>query len=144
MKDHLLAMFEYDLWANLRWVQALENLPFKERAEKILRHNIGCMRSWMETCYSDEDLPPETNDLAHDFATHHKCWADLIKICDIDAYANYERETKVEYHMIFEIASHVVNHGTYHRGHLRGLCEAEGVTEFPETDFVRYLREKSA
>ncbi len=41
---------------------------------------------------------------------------------------------------VSEITEHVINHGTYHRGHLRGLAEAEGIS-FPDTDLIVYLRE---
>jgi uncharacterized damage-inducible protein DinB len=45
---------------------------------------------------------------------------------------------------IGEIAHHVINHGTYHRGHLRGLCDAAEFTEFPDTDLIKFYRAKSA
>ncbi|MFX6823282.1 DinB family protein [Acinetobacter baumannii] len=38
------------------------------------------------------------------------------------------------------IVLHVANHGTYHRGELRGLCRAAGWEDFPETDFFLWDR----
>ena len=37
---------------------------------------------------------------------------------------------------------HLVNHGTYHRGQIRGLYEQLGLGEFPETDLMRYYMER--
>ena len=39
------------------------------------------------------------------------------------------------------MAHHVLNHGTYHRGHLRGLAYAEGWDDFHDTDYSAWLRE---
>jgi uncharacterized damage-inducible protein DinB len=41
---------------------------------------------------------------------------------------------------VSEIVRQVINHGTYHRGQLRGIAGERGI-EFPETDFIAYLRE---
>jgi uncharacterized damage-inducible protein DinB len=43
---------------------------------------------------------------------------------------------------IGQIASHVINHGSYHRGQLRGQAHAEGLETFPETDLIVFYRER--
>lgn len=53
-------------------------------------------------------------------------------------------EKKHSEHMLSEVAHHVFNHGTYHRGHLRGLADAAGFEDFPETDLIRFYREKAS
>jgi hypothetical protein len=42
------------------------------------------------------------------------------------------------------VANHVANHGTYHRGHLRGLAEGQMVKDFPDTDYSIWARETLA
>jgi len=54
-------------------------------------------------------------------------------------YTNTRGETFTN--SLGEIALHVINHGTYHRGQLRGLAEAQGNENFPETDLILFFRE---
>jgi uncharacterized damage-inducible protein DinB len=42
---------------------------------------------------------------------------------------------------VSDIAAHVVNHGTYHRGQLRERAEADGLDDFPETDLILFFRQ---
>ena len=43
---------------------------------------------------------------------------------------------------VFEILSHVVNHGTYHRGQLITLLRQTDITSLPVTDLIAYYREQ--
>ena len=43
---------------------------------------------------------------------------------------------------VFEIISHVVNHGSYHRGQLVTMLRNIGVSDLPATDLIVYYREK--
>ncbi len=142
MKSHLIEGFEYDLWANLHWIEALPNLPFSEKATQILNHIAMAQRIWVERSYGSGEVPAFGSDLRENFRIVHDAWKDLIQICDPNAYVAYEREGVIHHQMIVDIARHVINHGTYHRGHLRGLCDAAGITDFPETDYIRYVREQ--
>ena len=42
---------------------------------------------------------------------------------------------------LMELTWHVLNHGTYHRGHLMGLAEREG-WDPPGTDFLDFVLER--
>lgn len=141
MKDELLLGFEYDHWANRRWIEVLGKLPFKTEAEKILRHIASAQNHWIGVCFADEELVADAPDVALFLQATNSRWRDLLSHCDPTAFASYEREGKVIYQTVAQIASHVINHGTYHRGHLRGLCDAHSFEDFMETDFVRFLRE---
>ena len=145
MRENLLELFEYDLWANLQWAEILDTMPDPAKAKKIYKHALNAQRSWMTICLSEEDAGAEISD---DFIAEshrmNKAWVDLIKICDPIAYASYSRGETFFMQTIGEIAHHVINHGTYHRGHLRGLCDAAEFTEFPDTDLIKFYRAKSA
>jgi len=43
---------------------------------------------------------------------------------------------------LYEIFTHVFNHGSYHRGQLVTMLRQAGVTEIPGTDLISFYREK--
>lgn len=140
-KESLIELFDYDRWASRLWVETLPTLPFGDRAEKILRHNLGAQRSWLARVIGEDSLPPEAADLGQAFDETAQAWKELIASANLDAYVTYQNFAGETYtSLLSEIARHVINHGTYHRGHLRGLAEAAGFEGFPETDFIRYCR----
>lgn len=69
-------------------------------------------------------------------------WRLFLDDADLDqevAYVNMAGQHYVN--TVEQIALHVINHGTYHRGHLRGLAESEGLDDFNDTDLILYFRE---
>ena len=62
----------------------------------------------------------------------------MVESVALDARVIYHDSQGAEWERTFvEIASHVGNHGTYHRGQLRQLLEEAGV-DFPDTDWIRW------
>lgn len=138
MRDTLADLFDYDLWANRRWIEAL---PDHARGKEILTHIVRAHRNWLSICTSEEEMSEPLPDLAAEFERLNAAWKELIRICDLSAYASYNnRNGEPQFTMIDDIIRHVINHGTYHRGQLRGLMEAEGRTDFPETDLIKWVR----
>lgn len=141
MRDTLIDLFDYDLWANLRWFRCIAGQSDSKRLNEIMVHIVGAQRNWLTRCLSVEETVVASGDLEADLKNLHAQWVDLLRICDLNAYASYSSLSGDNYFtMVGEIAQHVINHGTYHRGHLRGLMEARGVTDFPETDLIRWHR----
>jgi uncharacterized damage-inducible protein DinB len=69
----------------------------------------------------------------------NQVWMDLVARVPAAQIVSYRRTNGEPLQTPFgTIARHVINHGTYHRGELRGLLRAAGDTEFPETDLVAY------
>jgi uncharacterized damage-inducible protein DinB len=72
----------------------------------------------------------------------HRRWLaalDELEFDQVIAYRNtrgdaYERK-------VSDIAQHVINHGTYHRGQIRGLFGIRN-QEFPDTDFLGFSFER--
>jgi uncharacterized damage-inducible protein DinB len=132
MRDELLTGFDYDLWANGRWAEALGRFRDPERARAIFEHIAAAQQRWLARCGVES-----TAELADLYAA----WRDYILTVDLELAIEYRTLDGQPYtNRVHEIARHVINHGTYHRGHLRGLAEAEGLTDFPETDFIGFVR----
>ncbi len=134
--------FDYDLWANRKWLEALPNLPFEAQARRTLDHIVGAQHIWLTRCLSEEEAGQRLSDLAQDLEAKHAGWTELLRTCDPGAFVSYTTLSGDSwFNTVEQIARHVVNHGTYHRGQLRGLAEAAEFMDFPETDLIRFFRE---
>lgn len=147
MTDHLQTGFDYDLWANKAWVACLDRFPKRDRAEDVLRHIIFAHRVWMARIYEVLGEGKETDDLTglgldQAFARSAQEWKELVKSIGPDRQLMLDRKGESQPFTLEQVARHLINHGTYHRGELRGIAWAEGFEDFPETDFSRYVREE--
>ena len=129
--------FRYDAWANARWAPSVRQMG--EPAAKVFQHVLNAQTIWYGRCVEETpELPAATDEALAAMGEH---WAELIRISDPTAFASYTRaDGEMQFMMVEDIARHVINHGTYHRGQLRAMAEAAGV-EFPETDYIIYRRE---
>ena len=113
-----------------------------DRPLEILEHILlaqhrSLVRAGVEFGENKKDMP-----LSELFADSVEIWTTFLKDRDLDEPVTYLSNDREYTHSLGKVATHVINHGTYHRGHLRGLAEAEGLTDFPDTDYLLYLREK--
>ncbi len=137
-------MLDYDRWATSRWLVALPNLQNLGRAHEILEHMLSAQQIWLgrigvEMSHGQANVP-----LAAVFDGLHGLWRRVAEEAALEEVITYKTSTGDEFqNSIGEIAYHVVNHGTYHRGQLRGLAESEGFSGFPDTDLILFLRESA-
>ncbi len=136
--------FEYDLWANMRWYNALRLMKSQESASPALQHILTVQRTWLERCgVPVEDIPRAATRAAFDSAS--AAWTQLLASRPLDSMIAYkDSRGRDRTRQLGEIAWHVINHGTFHRGHLRGIAQAEGFEEFSDTDLVIFFDEKKA
>jgi uncharacterized damage-inducible protein DinB len=138
----LSLLFDYDHWATRRWLSALPNLKNLGRAHEILEHMLMAQRVWLTRI--GVEVPPQEADyeIGVVFLKLNGLWKYVAEDADLSAVVEYQNLRGEGFrNTIGEIAMHVVNHGTYHRGQLRGLAEAEGFEGFPDTDLIMFLRE---
>lgn len=138
----LSTLFDYDLWATRRWLLALPKIADLARTHEVLEHMLYAHRIWLERL--GHEAPPAGGAIPMQavFEEMSRAWKRIVEEAPLDAEVEYSaRDGQRFSNTIREIAQHVVNHGTYHRGQLRGLAEAEGFMGFPETDLIAYLRE---
>ncbi len=143
-KEWIERALDYDLWANLQWTAALPGLPNPERCREVIDHIVQVQRIWLTRCWSEEEVPELPEPLDEAFKLMHAQWLEFIRITDLTAYISYTlRDGRSGFMLVEEIALHTVNHGTYHRGQLRGLCEMLPLEQVPETDLFLFFRENS-
>jgi len=134
--------FDYDQWANSQWLDRLDGFKNLDRAFQVLEHILDAQLIWLVRCGAI--VRPQSGDLPLKqlFDDSVGGWQTMVRSTDFDEPITYRNFQGVEFTQPFgEIALHVVNHGTYHRGQLRGFAEADGYVGFPETDLIFYLRE---
>jgi len=138
----LSLLFDYDLWATRRWLSTLPNLKNLGRAHEILEHMLMAQRAWLNRM--GVEVPPQEGDveLGVLFTTLNGLWKYVAEDGELEGVVEYQNSEGTRFrNTVREIAMHVVNHGTYHRGQLRGLAESEGFEGFPDTDLIFFLRE---
>ena len=142
MRDLLADGFRYDLWANLKWLSVLDRFADRPRAEAIFQHILGAQRIWLARSLSEEEVPALPESLAEGFPMISEAWLEFLRISDPEAFVSYTNfKGESWFNTVEQIARHVVNHGTFHRGQLRGLAQAEGWDDFEDTDLIRWMRE---
>ena len=68
-----------------------------------------------------------------------QAWIDLLKVGDLDAVLNFKHPELGEVsRSLTQIARHVVDHGSYHRGQIREIAGRNGIG-WPETGMARYF-----
>jgi uncharacterized damage-inducible protein DinB len=150
MTRDMADLFRYDLWANKLWIETLLKFPEPERPDEVMTHILAAQWRWLnrlnDAFQLGLSLPAQPEAPSVTLAESlNAIWLDLLDKVPADKVLQFKRDTGEEVSVQFrDVATHVVNHGTYHRGHLRGLAEAQMVKEFPETDFVRWAANEKA
>jgi uncharacterized damage-inducible protein DinB len=134
--------FDYDLWANLRWRDWLVGKGWPEPDREIFIHILGAQEIWLTRFHghSPSTIPtPEPEEAT--MRPIIEGWKKELNGRDEDVVIDYTRMNGEQLRApLSEIARHVVNHGTYHRGELRGLCRARNDSSFPETDYLTFTQ----
>ncbi|MBX3119238.1 MAG: hypothetical protein KF784_09245 [Fimbriimonadaceae bacterium] len=142
LKESIVQGFQYDLWANRLWLQALGNFKNLDRPQAVIEHILGAQRVWLSRIGYHTEQTGEDLTLEKLFELVNDVWTTVLKEHELSTHITYQNMEGVTFtNSIAQIMRHVINHGTYHRGHLRGLAMAEGIEDFPETDLIRWFRE---
>src|SRR5579862_3828576 len=107
--DMLHKGFEYDLWATMRWYNAVRLMKDQERATSALQHILTAQRTWLERC----GIPVADFSRVANRASFEACsiaWQQLIKSKPLDTKFNYsDRRGRPHQRELGEIAWHVLN-----------------------------------
>ncbi len=126
--------FDYDLWANRQWLSFL----VEDSDRTIMAHILSAQRVWLERLDGVSLTAMPVVELSENtLSEFHRRWVDAMT--GEDRLIEFHRTTGEPGSLSLSlIARHVINHGTYHRGEIRGLHLARGSDAFPETDIARW------
>lgn len=143
-RQDLLERFDYDLWANRKWWSALGRFRDLAGAQTALEHILSAQRVWLSRLGVEVTQAGENLGIDDVMVFVNQAWQMVLNENSLELPVTYQNFAGFEFtNTVGQIAGHVVNHGTYHRGQLRGLAQAEGMENFPETDLIVFYREKS-
>jgi uncharacterized damage-inducible protein DinB len=136
-------MLDYDRWANGLWLEFLEKKDLPEPDCQVFQHILAALEVWQLRCKGTSLMElPELPLSRAELDRLAGQWKNLLQDFAHNPVVSFRRTTGEALEARFHrIVRHVFNHGTYHRGELRGLCRARGDEDFPETDFSRYMFE---
>jgi len=164
MLDELRTLFDFNRWANLRFLDAVEPLTREELGRNLggsfpsvsttLVHLIGAEWVWQQRWTGQSPTSfPEAATLTSVPALRSR-WDSLWEeqqrfLATLDepalsrpvAYRTFDGSAFEQ--PLSELLRHVVNHATYHRGQLAMELRQLGHTP-PSTDLARFYRERRA
>lgn len=145
LRQDLLERLDYDLWANRKWWSTLGKFKDLAKAQATLEHILMAQRVWLSRLGVEVSQAQENLGMDDVMAFVNQAWRMVITDGSMDLPVAYQNFNGLEFtNTVAQIASHVINHGSYHRGQLRGQAQAEGMEAFPETDLILFYRERTA
>jgi len=160
LRDYLLKLAQYNVWANLKFIQLL-----KEQENNILLSpcdssfvNIfeTCKHIWLgETGWlarlQNRGWQTKEIDNFHDepkvlftaWLGTSKAYIPMIENSDLNEKINFTHD-KIKYSISrIDIILTIINHGNYHRGQIVTMLRQLGVNDIPKTDYIEWVREQS-
>lgn len=149
MQQYFRRMFEYDQWAGHILLSKFEKqFPQNQRIYQLFSHLLSAQRIWLDRCIG---LPPSAilwaerlpEEMRYDLENYHAAWIDFIdqlRPDDFDrniTYTNSKGDTFTT--GLTDILTHVINHGTHHRGSIITLMKEEGFVP-PNIDYITFVR----
>jgi uncharacterized damage-inducible protein DinB len=150
MKEYFLRLYQYNHWANQRYMELfLSSETIPEKVQLLASHILTAQSNWLDRIQGikREPLPiwtmMELGKLQQMAEENNNRWIEFLESLEeselerIVSYHNMQGlpyETKVS-----DIAAHVANHGTYHRAQFAWLLR-EAEIKPPNTDFITYTR----
>ena len=139
LREDLSSLFDYDLWANTKWREAATEMGQRD----VLRHIVQAQGIWLSRVQGTPVWQVSEDDLTLQMERVNRSWKRVLLGADLHQSIPYETSRGEKFdNTIIEIVRHVINHGTYHRGQLRGIAGERGI-DFPETDYIAFVREGS-
>ncbi len=163
MKKLLLQYAAYNVWANQKLIDCIENLSDEQIKREIdssfksiyatLIHLWDAESIWWQRVKLQEqiDVPGSHfngsvlelgNNLLKQ-SKHWKEWVDIATEAALEHEFIYRNSKKEQFKQpVYDTLLHLFNHQSYHRGQLITMFHQVGLENIPNTDFVTFCRKK--
>jgi uncharacterized damage-inducible protein DinB len=150
MKNYLIHLLNYELWANLRVIEAIEGIDNPPaRALAVMGHILSAQQVWFgrvtkETTFVSiwEDIPVSWMGETAE-RQHRKIVSYINALAEPDLLQSFDYVTSKEQPFqstLIDIVTHMSHHAAYHRGQVVQLIRPM-LKEAPITDFIVWVRE---
>ncbi|MBS1584088.1 MAG: DinB family protein [Bacteroidetes bacterium] len=162
MKELLLQMARYNLWANKRLIDVMLKLDEEELDKEIVSsfssirstvyHTWGAEFIWLQRLELTEQpvwiaktFKGTFDEACGEWQRVSQAFIDFIERQYDDkalehVFQYYNTEKKSFKSPVHEVLQHVFNHSTYHRGQLVTLLRQLGADKLPQLDLIAFVR----
>jgi uncharacterized damage-inducible protein DinB len=164
MENQTIEQYNYHQWANSRFFNHLKELPEEiysnetksvfSSVEEVIAHIYQSDGLWLSVMSGDpfketmsvieqlkenvsgqglEGMQNLYGDISDQYESFIKAQDDLDKVITIEHPRYGKLDTSIS-----DMITHVVNHGTYHRGNITAMLRQQGHAGVP-TDYIFYL-----
>ena len=163
MKKIIAQLAAYNLWANQRIIEVINNMTDEQTNQDIISSFNGIKKTllhlwdveniWWQRIkltevqvWQSETFTGSLMELGNHLLTQSKQWkewVDLATEAALDHEFIYKNSKKDQFKQpVYEMLFHLFNHQTYHRGQLITMMRQAGEKNIPNTDLIAYLRKK--
>ena len=146
---YFLRLFGYDKWAMTTLLKLVEaRPPVNPRINELLSHMQSTQRIWLDRCFGEPDSVQRfrdrsQHDIWKDLEENHAAWMAYIHSLqphDFTRLITYNNSGGDAFtNELQDVITHVINHGTHHRGTIIGLMKEENYS-LPNLDYITYVR----
>ncbi|GAB3704314.1 DinB family protein [Spirosoma flavus] len=150
MRDHLIQLLNYELWANQRVISALETITNPPaRAIAVMGHILSAQHVWLGRIMNDpafvaiwEDTPVSwMSEIAERQHRQLVSYVTTLSETDLLRLISYSTSKGEPYEStVFDILTHTSHHAAYHRGQVVQLIRPL-IADAPVTDYIFWIRE---
>lgn len=163
MKELLLQLARYNLWANQLLFSTINYLTEEEQKKEVISSFPGIYRTllhmldaesiwWQRIRLLEKINRPSdtfsgtTDELINELLKQDKLWLEYVEQAQEHIFNHefiYNTSKKENFKQpTFQMLLHLFNHNTYHRGQLVTILRQLGVESIPATDFIVWSRKK--
>lgn len=163
MKKLLVTYAAYNLWANQRYVDCINNLEDGQIHQainssffsvyKTLLHLWDVETIWWQrlklmeqTEWPGVKFKGSVMELGNNLLVQSKQWKEWIDLATDAALEHefiYKNSKKDQFKQpVYEALNHLFNHQSYHRGQLSTMLRQVGIDAIPNTDLIAFSRKK--
>lgn len=161
MKELLKQLAAYNVWANQRVTETILLLPDEKQTAVLpssftsLHHTLLHMWDaesiwWQRMKMHERFVRPSDNfngvtrDVINGLLSQNRLWETWTNNASDAAlehvFQYYDNKRELRKMAVYQLLTHVFNHGTYHRGQLINQLRQSGIDKLPQTDFVVFVR----
>ncbi len=150
MNEYFKQLFDYDIWANRTLLELFEKqFPVNTRIYELMSHMLSAKKIWLERVVGvpqsqavwSERLPEEIKNDNELYDAEWQTFVEGLSAADYEKKIHYTNSMGMTFDTrLVDIITHVINHGTHHRGNIMTMMKEEGYV-LPYLDFIWFVRE---
>jgi len=151
MKTYFKQLFDYDLYTNNLLLDAMASAGNPQETVKLMAHLFGAQQVWLSRCSNDPTIGTtiwpdwqagKLKQIAQDNHAKYIAYLDSLNADAFEQIITYKTSKGVPFETkLVDILTHVINHGTHHRGQIGQLLKFAGAEQLPGTDYILFVRD---